>query len=305
MAAEKTEIPATEEFSEEIQKSFDLFGKAKDALLSEALWLNVGLIALKILLIIVLAGLVVRIGKAVLRRIFSVRLKRPLSDRRERTLLKLLENVISYVVYFAAILAILSTFNINVAGLIAGAGVLGLAVGFGAQSLVKDVITGFFIIFEDQFSVGDYVRIGEAEGTVEEIGLRTTKIKVYTGELHIIPNGNIQEVVNSSIYNSLAIIDVRVSYETNIPKAESLIKEFLASLMDDENYGDLLAPPDLLGVQALEPNHVVMRISAETAPMMHFGLARRLRMDLKQFLQENGIEIPYPKMVMVDSKPSG
>ena len=301
MAKEPT---VAETVGEEAKKTFDFIGRAKEVLLSEKLWLDVGLLALKILLIVILAGLVVRIGKAVLRRVFSVRLRRPLSERRERTLLKLLENVISYVVYFAAILAVLSAFNINVAGLIAGAGVLGLAVGFGAQSLVKDVITGFFIIFEDQFSVGDYVRIGEAEGTVEEIGLRTTKIKVYTGELHIIPNGNIQEVVNSSIYNSLAVIDVRVSYETNIPKAEALIRKFLSGLVDDENYGDLLAPPELLGVQALEPNHVVMRISAETAPMMHFGMARRLRMDLKQFLQENGIEIPYPKMVMVDSKPS-
>ncbi|WP_213422013.1 mechanosensitive ion channel family protein [Bhargavaea massiliensis] len=273
-------------------------------LLDEGLWLKIGFISIKILVIILLAAVVVRIGKAVIRRVFSVRLRRPLSERRERTLLKLLENILSYVIYFAAILAVLSIFEINVTGLIAGAGVLGLAVGFGAQSLVKDVITGFFIIFEDQFSVGDYVRIGEAEGTVEEIGLRTTKVKAYTGELFIIPNGNISEVVNSSIYNSTAVIDVRLGYETDIPMAESLIREFLAGLINDENYSDLLSPPDLLGVQSLDPHHVVLRVTAETAPMMHFAVARRLRMDLKQFLQENGIEIPYPKMVMVDSKPS-
>ncbi|SDE67083.1 small conductance mechanosensitive channel [Bhargavaea beijingensis] len=298
------EPTVAETVTNEAKRTFDLIGKIKEALFSEELWLSVGLLALKILLIITIAGLVVRIGKAIIRRVFSVRLRRPLSERRERTLLKLLENVISYVVYFAAILAVLSAFHIDVAGMIAAAGVLGLAVGFGAQSLVKDVITGFFIIFEDQFSVGDYVRIGEAEGTVEEIGLRTTKIKVFTGELHIIPNGNIQEVINSSIYNSLAVIDVSVSYETNIPKAEALIREFLHSLIDDENYADLLAPPELLGVQSLGAHDVIMRITAETAPMMHFAVARKLRKDLKEFLELNEIEIPYPKMVMVDSKPS-
>ena len=107
-------------------------------------------------------------------------------------MLKLLENTLAYVVYFSAILAILAEFSIDVKGLLAGAGVLGLAVGFGAQSFVKDIITGFFIIFEDQFSVGDYVKIGTAEGTVEEIGLRTTKIKAYGGEIHILPNGTYQ-----------------------------------------------------------------------------------------------------------------
>ena len=99
------------------------------------------------------------------------------SERREKTLLKLLENALAYVVYFAAIIAVLDAVGIEVTGLLAGAGVLGLAVGFGAQSLVKDVISGFFIIFEDQFSVGDYVQIGAALGTIEEIGLRTTKVK--------------------------------------------------------------------------------------------------------------------------------
>ena len=168
------------------------------------------MVALKIVFIILLSAIVVKSGKMVIRRIFQVKFKGPLrqSERREKTLLKLLENTLSYVVYFSAILAILSEFRIDVKGLLAGAGVLGLAVGFGAQSLVKDVITGFFIIFEDQFSVGDYVKIGAAEGIVEEIGLRTTKIKSFTGEVHILPNGTISQVVNYSMKNSLAIVDV-------------------------------------------------------------------------------------------------
>ena len=186
---------------------------------------------LKILVIILLAVVVVKIGKSVIRRMFTFQLKskiRP-SERREKTLLKLLENALSYIVYFSAILAILAEF-MNISGLLASAGVLGLAVGFGAQSLVKDIISGFFIIFEDQFSVGDYVQIGTAVGTVEEIGLRTTKVSAYGGEIYIIPNGNITEVVNYSINNSLAIMDIRIAYETDIQKAESLIEDFIANL---------------------------------------------------------------------------
>lgn len=139
--------------------------------------------SLRIFLIVLLAVLVVRVGNVFINRIFKLKWKGPLrhSERREITLLRLLQNTLSYIVYFSAILAILSYF-MDIRGLLAGAGVLGLAVGFGAQSLVKDVITGFFILFEDQFSVGDYVKIGSAEGTVEEIGLRTTKVKSPTGK---------------------------------------------------------------------------------------------------------------------------
>ena len=170
----------------------------QDKLLQEEVWINAGLALLKIIFIIVLAAIVVKVGKIIIRQVFIVRMKTPLrySERRQNTMLKLLENVIAYVVYFAAILAVLSAISINVTGLLAGAGVLGLAIGFGAQNLVRDVITGFFIIFEDQFSVGDYVRIGQAEGTVQEIGLRTTKLKGLNGEIHIFPNGTIIEVVN-------------------------------------------------------------------------------------------------------------
>ena len=120
-----------------------------------------------------------------------------------------------------------------------------LAVGFGAQSLVKDVITGFFIVFEDQFAVGDQVQIGTVYGSSRlEIGLRTTKVKSYTGELHIIPNGQISDVINYSIYNSIAIIDISVSYESDIEKVENIIKEFLQDLPN--KYEELVSIPDIL-----------------------------------------------------------
>ena len=276
--------------------------KIKKLLLDEELWIDSGIIILKVFFIILLAGIVVKIGKIVIQKLFEVRMKAPLrySERRQNTLLKLLQNGLAYVVYFAAILAVLSALTIDVTGLLAGAGVLGLAIGFGAQNLVRDVITGFFIIFEDQFSVGDYVRIGAAEGTVEEIGLRTTKLSGLNGEIHIFPNGTIVEVVNFSLNNSIAIVDVSVAYETDIPKVEELIREFLMGLPD--KYEQLVKLPQLLGVQNLAASEVVMRITAETMPMQHFAVARIIRRDLKIFMDEHGIEIPYPKMVMYQKK---
>ena len=288
----------------------DTVGNAEEAveqgkkfLLDQEMWLNIGFVGLKVLLIIVAAGIVVRIAKALIRKTFSVRIKGPLkyNERRQQTMSKLLENIVAYVVYFMAIIAVLSAFTIDITGLIAGAGVLGLAIGFGAQNLVRDVITGFFIIFEDQFSVGDYVKIGQAEGTVEEIGLRTTKVKGFTGELFIFPNGNVTDVVNFSIHNSIAVVDVNISYESDIARVERLIQEFLVDL--PERYEQIIKPPELLGVQNITTTEIIMRITAETLPMQHFAVSRGIRRDLKEYLDQKGVEIPYPRMVMVQRSP--
>jgi len=288
--------------NEDITKIKEEVEEVGNILLSSETWIDIGKLGLKIFFIILLSVIVVKIGKSVISRAFKVKLKGALrhTERRETTLVKLLQNTLSYVVYFAAILAILSAFTIDVTGVLAGAGVLGLAVGFGAQSLVKDIISGFFIIFEDQFSVGDYVQINEAVGTVEEIGLRTTKVSAYGGEIHIIPNGNISEVINYSINNSLAILDIRLAYETDILKTEKLLEAFLAGL--SEGYEALISQPTIVGIQDLGTSEIVMRITAETQPVMQYAIARNLRRDLKIFLDMNDIEIPYPKMVMYQPK---
>lgn len=282
-----------------------MWERTLEFIMNEALWISIGTALLKILLILVLMAIVVKIGKSAIERVMILRSKTPIgyTERRQNTLIKLLQNGLTYLVYFAGILAILSTVNINVAGLLAGAGIAGLAIGFGAQSLVKDIITGFFIIFEDQFAVGDTVMINQSNGTVQEIGLRTTKIKTFTGELHIIPNGNISEVINYSIYNSLIMVDVSVAYESDVDEVERLINEFLDTAL--EKYPELVARPDLLGVQALGASDVVMRISAETLPMNHFKVGRMLRRDIKRFLDEHNIEIPYQKMVVFEQKGGG
>lgn len=277
-----------------IEKAYD---KLIKFLTDEQVWINIGEGFLKIALILIMSTILIRLGKLTIHKFFLIRTKSPLrvTERREATLAKLLINVLTYVIYFISFIMILEVFTINVTALLAGAGVAGLAIGFGAQNLVRDVITGFFIIFEDQFSVGDYIRTASFEGTVEEIGLRVTKLKGVTGEIHIIPNGSILEVTNFSISNSVAIVDVSIAYESNIEKAEKVIQHLLENIYPKNE--DMVKPPELLGVQMLGASEIVLRIVSEVKPMRHFSVSRLLRKEIKQVLEENGIEIPYPRLV--------
>lgn len=268
-----------------------------DALQNEGTWVNLGVTVIKIILILVAANLVIRFGKIAIHNIFKIRNLSPLntSERREETLSKLLDNILSYVVYFIALMMILSVFGINVQALIAGAGIVGLAVGFGAQNLVKDIISGFFIIFEDQFSVGDHIRIGQFEGNVETIGLRTTKIKSWTGEVHILPNGSITQVTNFSLNNSLAVVDIGIAYGEDVEKAEKVIEDLLKQLPDQNE--DLTKTPELLGIQTMGPTEIVFRIIAETLPMKQASAARMIRKEVKLVLDQHEIKVPYPNLV--------
>ncbi|MDN4071436.1 MULTISPECIES: mechanosensitive ion channel family protein [Fictibacillus] len=252
---------------------------------------------LKIAAIIFGSVIVVKIVRAAIANIFKIRMKSPLrmSERRENTLIRLLDNVAAYLIYFIALLMILSEFSIDVKALLAGAGVVGLAIGFGAQNLVKDVITGFFIIFEQQFAVGDFVRINNFEGTVEEIGLRTTKLKQWTGELHILPNSSITEVTNFSIHNSIAVVDVSIAYEEDIDRAQAIIEEVVRE--ETPKYPEMVAEPEVLGIQAVAAAEIVIRVTAEVLPMTHFKVARELKKAIKIRLDEEGIELPYQKLI--------
>lgn len=290
---------------ESMKETEQLVNDISTTIVNEAIWMSIGIGMLKIIAILIISGLLIRIGKLAIKNFFKVRTKSPLiiSERREATLVKLLENILTYAIYFITIMMVLSELTIDVKAMLAGAGIVGLAVGFGAQSLVKDVITGFFIIFEDQFSVGDYVRIGPFEGTVEEIGLRTTKIKSFTGEINILPNGSIIEVTNFSLYNSVAVLDIGIAYEGNIEYSEKVLQDYLETT--PEKYPELVKTPELLGVQQFGASEVVLRIIAETLPMKHWYIGRQLRKDIKLILDEHGIEIPFPRMVMYSRQEGG
>ena len=276
-----------------------------DYITSEELWDFIMVASIKIIAITVLSWFVVFVGKKIIANVFSIRMHSPLnhSERRQKTILKLLQSVLSYLVYFSAIMAILSALNIQIAGLLAGAGIAGLAIGFGAQSLVKDVITGFFIIFEDQFGVGDYIKLNTAEGTVIEIGLRTTKIKGITGEQFIIPNGLITDVINYSINNSKIMIDMQVALDANIEKVEVIIQNYLNTM--PELYEELVGAPKFLGVANTTATEATIRITVETLPLQQHGIARIIRRDVMDILTKNGIPLAYPKMMFYDKGQGG
>lgn len=262
------------------------------------LWISISQGFLKIVVIIFLAILIVRIGRKIIIRIFQSKTRGPfrITERREATLKKLTENVLKYTVYFTAFIMILDAMTIKIGPLLAGAGVAGLAIGFGAQNLVRDIISGFFIIFEDQFFVGDYILTSGVEGTVEEIGIRTTKIQSWTGEQHVLPNGNVTQVTNYSIHNGLAVVDVNVPYESDVAAAEKIIEDIGRTLPD--KYEEIVRVPETIGVQTLESSHYVIRVIAETLPAFQWAGARIIRKEIKEVLYKQGIEIPAPRLVM-------
>lgn len=257
-------------------------------------------VGLKIVLYFFAGRFVVRLAGRAVTHLMIERSKETrgpvrIDPRRSQTIGRLVNNVVSYVVNFIVILLILSELGVNLAPLLAGAGVLGLAIGFGAQSLVKDVITGFFIIFEDQFAVGDIIRTGNFQGTVEEIGLRVTRIKSWTGEVHIIPNGAITEVTNFSTNNTIGVVDVSVAYESDIEKAMQVIKRTAMEVFEGND--NVVKEPEVLGVQSLGASEVVIRVTAECKPMTHVGVGRQMNAAIKKALDAEGIEIPYPRLV--------
>ncbi|SDD86700.1 small conductance mechanosensitive channel [Paenibacillus sp. UNCCL117] len=256
------------------------------------LWLGLLLIVLKIALIYIVARVITKVAHRAVEQLIVARDKNPLKldTRRTKTIGKLVGNIITYVVNFIMILMVLGQFHIDLGPLLAGAGVVGLAIGFGAQSLVKDVITGFFIIFEDQFAVGDVVQIGAYKGNVEEIGLRITRVRSWTGEIHIIPNGTIAQVTNFSIHNSLAVIDVPVSREADIAKTRKLLEDTIKKGYE-ENV-DLVKEPQVLGIQNVGGSEITLRVTAECKPNTASSVTRKLNEQIRKAFGEEGIDIP-------------
>ncbi|HLR61213.1 MAG TPA: mechanosensitive ion channel family protein [Lentibacillus sp.] len=263
------------------------------------IWADIGKALFKAIAILVIALIIVRVGNKVIGRIFESRSRGPLriTERREVTIKKLIQNSMKYTVYFIAFIMILDdAFGFDIGALLAGAGVAGLAIGFGAQNLVRDIISGFFIIFEDQFSVGDYILTAGAEGYVEEIGMRTTKIESWTGEQHVVPNGNVTQVTNYSIHNGLAIVDVNVPYENDVAAAEKIIGDVIKTLPD--KHEEIVKVPEIFGVEVLDTSHFVLRVIAETLPSYQWKGARNIRKEIKEVLYKEGIQIPAPRLIM-------
>lgn len=254
---------------------------------NEDMWSTFLFVILKIAAIFIITRIFIRIinkiiDKSMQQKGDSGRFR--LNTRRLTTVGELLKNVTNIVFNFILIMLVLSQMGINLGPLIAGAGVLGLAVGFGAQSLVKDVITGFFIIFEDQFAVGDVIQTGTFKGTVEMIGLRTTRLVSWKGEVYILPNGSITTVTNFSMSNALAVVDVPMKAERSLEEAVSLVKQAIRGI--EESNAQVLNIPDVLGVQSMTTSEYIVRVVAECMPNTAAVVERDIQNSIKKALED-------------------
>lgn len=218
------------------------------------------------------------------------------SSQRTRTLGAVLRSIASIVIYGMAVMMSLGEFDVNLGPLIAGAGIVGVAVGFGAQSLVKDFLTGVFMLLEDQYGVGDVVNVGETVGVVEGVKLRTTQIRDINGTLWYIPNGEIRRVANLSQDWGRAVLDVEVAYDTDIETAKAVIKGVADGLWQEQlPHATIIEEPVIAGVQGFGESAIAIRLMAKTEPGEHFAAARELRGRIKVAFDEAGIEIPFPQ----------
>ncbi len=216
---------------------------------------------------------------------------------RAKTVVSAIASLSTVIVWFVAGLFILELFSVSLAPLLAGASVLGVALGFGAQSIVADFLSGIFMLFEDQFGVGDVIDVGEATGRVEDFSLRTTTLRDVNGTVWHIRNSEIRRVANKSQLWSRAVLDVEVAYDTDLRRAEGIIQRVADDLWADRTFtdGDIIDPPEVWGVERLGADGVVIRLVVKTDPAEQWVVARELRLRIKEALDEAGIEIPFPQ----------
>jgi len=200
----------------------------------------------------------------------------PFNRKRIDTLAALFKSIVKYSIYFIVIVLILENFNISIKTILAVAGIGGLAIGFGAQSLIRDVIAGLFLIIEDQLSVGDYVTIDGRSGIVKEMGIKTIKIQDFNGSIHIIPNGSIGAITNWSRHNSKAIVDVKLNTKMNYDEVIEKLKEVFEEV-EREFKEDIVTPPQILGIVDTNWIEYTLRIVTETKPLKHWDVERAMR----------------------------
>ncbi|MDA8234383.1 MAG: mechanosensitive ion channel family protein [Clostridia bacterium] len=251
--------------------------------------------------IIIIAVIINKVGTILLDKMLQPRVgsKYYFDEKRAVTLNSLAKSTLRYGLYFFVGIAFLETLFPKATGpVLASAGVVGLAVGFGAQNLVRDVITGFFIILENQFAVGEYITTAGLSGVVEEMGLRVTKLRDFGGELHIIPNGQIQQVTNFNRGSMRALVDIGVAYEEDLDRVVEALNQVVGKVKAD--LSEIIHEgPEVLGVVNFGPSEVVIRIIAKAKPMEQWRVERELRKQIKEIFAREDIEIPYPRRVML------
>lgn len=266
----------------------------------DSLLVRIGWDIVKIVVLFIAARVLIGVLLRLQKRLLSLQMR--LDERRRETLQSLFSNVTKYTIYFIWLLTVLPLFGIHIEALLAGAGVAGIAIAFGAQSLIKDIFNGFFILFEDQYGIGDYVTINGVTGRVQSIGLRLTCIKIWTGEVEVIPNSLVGQLTNYSKDNSIAVIEVNIGYQADTQKAIAILGQVVRQMKDE--FDEIVGDVSVLGIQALNDSTVTLRAIAECAPNEQSGIVREAKLRIHSAFQEAGIDMPYQKVVYV-AEPSG
>ena len=260
----------------------------------------------RVFVIVILTVLALRLARFISRHLFAVTFRKADGEMRKRA--DTLSSVVNYALIFAilsvAAVMVLDEFGIQIGAILAAAGVVGLAIGFGAQSLVQDVISGFFILLEDQVRVGDVVQIGGKSGLVERVNLRVTVLRDLAGNVHYVRNGHIDTVTNMTKVFSFYVFDIGVAYREDVDEVIEVIKLVDEDLRGDPVLGpDILQPIEILGLDQFAESAVIVKARTKTKPIRQWAIGREFNRRLKKAFDERDIEIPFPHVTLYMGEP--
>ncbi|HEY0855621.1 MAG TPA: mechanosensitive ion channel family protein [Albitalea sp.] len=267
-----------------------------------ARWSGPALAALRIVLIVATAWIAIAVLQRMVRTVrirVATRMGGVDAARRAETLGRVIRYLIALVISAVAVMLVLAEVGVSLAPILGAAGVVGLAIGFGAQSLVKDYFTGFFILFEDQIRTGDVVKIADIGGLVEDITLRHVRLRDYDGNVHFVPNGLITTVTNMSRLYAQAVVDVGVAYRENVDEVIAVMRKVGRQMRADEAFAPkILDELEIAGVERFDDSAVVLRCRFKVAPLEQWNVRREFLRRIKAAFDECGIEIPYPHLTL-------
>ena len=224
--------------------------------------------------------------------------------QRAQTMGSLLKSIITGIVLAVVGTMMLSEIGVNIAPIIASAGILGVAIGFGAQSIVKDFLAGLFVLIEDQYGIGDVVDLGDASGTVEAVSLRVTRLRDVNGTVWYVRNGEILRVGNMSQNWARTVLDVRVGLSEDLATVRGILEETCHGMWEDEEFrGLIVEKPEVWGVERLDADRIIVRVAIKTAPLEQWGIAREARERIKARFEHEGIRIPVAPVVVAPPRP--
>ncbi|MDE0573525.1 mechanosensitive ion channel family protein [Demequina sp. B12] len=237
----------------------------------------------------------------------DARLEAERRRQRAHTLKRVLDSALAVVVVIMLVMAVLAVLGLPVGPMLASAGIVGVALGFGAQSLVKDILAGVFMLIEDQYGVGDVVDLGAAAGSVEEVGLRCTRLRALDGTVWYVPNGEITRVGNMTRLWSRVMIEVRFAYDTDVEAAKDAMIDAVksAAVESDDVKNNLLGEPEVAGIESLEYNAIMLRLMCQVNPAMQWDVQREVRREMRRIFAERNIRLAVPgDAIIVDEKPA-